>query len=69
MGPRNADSEGKAKDYKTGVEGGAPHRAEAFVAIQYRHQSAADKKVMQTGQTRSNQISKRRQLRGDPQNH
>ena len=39
VGPREADSEGEAKDHKRqaqhGVEGGAPHRAEAFVAIQY----------------------------------
>jgi len=39
VGPCEADSEGEAKDHKRqaqhDVKGGAPHRAEAFVAIQY----------------------------------
>ena len=88
MGPREADSEGKAKDHKRqaqhGVEGGAPHRAEAFVAIQYEDAGKRANLHLQTSQPQtrrscrpvrrpdrrqSNQISKRRQLRGDPQNH
>ena len=54
MGLREADSEGKAKDHKRqaqhGVEGGAPHRAEAFVAIQYEDAGKKANLHLQTSQ-------------------
>ena len=54
VGPREADSEGEAKDHKRqaqhGVEGGAPHRAEAFVAIQYEDAGKKTNLHLQTSQ-------------------
>ena len=54
VGPREADSEGEAKDHKRqaqhGVEGGAPHRAEAFVAIQYEDAGKKANLHLQTSQ-------------------
>ena len=54
VGPREADSEGEAKDHKRqaqhGVEGGAPHRPEAFVAIQYEDAGKKPNLHLQTSQ-------------------
>ena len=54
VGPREADSEGEAKDHKRqaqhGVEGGAPHRAEAFAAIQYEDAGKKANLHLQTSQ-------------------
>ena len=85
VGPREADSEGEAKDHKRqaqhGVEGGAPHRAEAFVAIQYEDAGKKANLHLQTSQPQtkghadrpdaqtvcqSNHISKWRQPRKSP---